>query len=105
MGWSDQVENDVSNLRSRVNWLTKFVTRALVGKRVKISHINHAFRSGVGGCKSFYRNVMLSDVNATVKSSPNEDDTIVLVEFEHDGNTLNAWVDLEEITPIEEEGK
>jgi len=104
MGWSDQVENDVSKLRDRVNWLTALVTQSLVGKRVKIACIRHAFKPGVGGCKGSYRHVIASDVSVTVKNYPDEN-CIVLVEFEYNGETLHAWVNLEEITPIEEESK
>lgn len=104
MGWSDQVENEVSQLRSRVNWLAAFVTRSLIGKRVKIAYIMSAFMPGVGGCVGAYRHVAVSDVTATVVNKLEQDGKL-LVEFECDGKTFHAWVDLEEITLIEEEGK
>ena len=104
MGWSDRVENEVSQLRYRINWLTAFVIRSLVGKRVKVSYIADAFIRRVGGYKDAYCRIMASHVKATVKKV-HGDEGKVLVEFEYDGETLNAWVNLEEITPIEEEGK
>ena len=104
MGWSDQVENDVSQLRYRINWITAFVTRSLIGKRVKVAYIMSVFKPDKLRCKDAYRRIRASDVNATVKKIHIEEGQ-VLVEFEYDGETLTAWVNLEEITPIEEEGK